>query len=377
MSDSCDESLTTPNTVQDTSSIINRPPLPPIPTTRTIHIPDLSSVLQYINSCPHKIPTATKTFRKTSLPELPKNFVLPLTSQTPIKTIPENKTSSPLELSSFTFSQLYPKLERLKSTTTSSLTDLYYKDKDSDSTASTRVPRHNYNLRSQSRRLSQELQNPTSSSENSRLIRQQAQPRSETPSLSLSNPTIPSSLSLQFQVTSGFESASLLSEDPPTITDSAANFSRVYSPSSISSDSSIQLPEYFLEEYSRPPTPDLQEYPIRVNSKIIRTLYEDPRNTKLPIRTINNSSLSNPRKQTELRRLQEDQLVLKFEIEVTFNSLKPHPFSLSTSVAHKTTPSPFLVTSISYLCDAELPEIRTGHINFYNPYSGLNYRTIF
>ena len=49
-SDSCDESLTNNNSVQDTSSILNRPPLPPIPTTRTIHIPDPSSVLQYINS---------------------------------------------------------------------------------------------------------------------------------------------------------------------------------------------------------------------------------------------------------------------------------------------------------------------------------------
>ena len=147
-SDFCDESLLTPNTVQDTSSIIKRPPLPQTPTTRTIHIPDPSSVLQYINSCPLKIPTATKTFRKTSLPKLPKNSIPPSTSQTPIKTIPENKASSPSELSSFTFSQLYSRLERLKSTTTSSLTDLYYKDRDSDSTASTRGPRHNYNLRS-------------------------------------------------------------------------------------------------------------------------------------------------------------------------------------------------------------------------------------
>ena len=244
-------------------------------------------------------------------------------------------------------------------------------------TASTRIPRHNYNLRSQSRRLSQELQTSTSSSANSRLVRQQAHPRSETPSLSSSKPIIPSSFSLPFQVTSGFKSPSLLSEDPPTIADSAANFSRVYSPSSIPSDSSVQLPEYFVEENSRPPTPDPQEYPICVNSKIFRTLYEDPRYTILPVRTINNSSLSNPRKQRKLLRLQEDQLVIKFEVEVTFYSLKPHPFSLSTRVAHKTTPSPFLVTSISYLCDAELPEIRTGHINFQNPYSGLNYRTIF
>ena len=217
----------------------------------------------------------------------------------------------------------------------------------------------------------------TSSSTNSRLVRQQAQPRSDTPSLSSSHPTIPSSLSLPFQVTSGFESASLISEDPHTISDSAANFSRVYSPSSILSDSAIQLPEYFLEEYSRPPTPNPHEYPILVNSTIIRSLNEDPRYTVLPTRFINNSSLSTSRKQRELRRLQETQLLLIFEVEVTFNSLNPHPFSLSTRVAHKTNPSPFLVTSTSYLCDAELPEIRTGHIIFFNPYSGLNYRFIF
>ena len=66
-----------------------------------------------------------------------------------------------------------------------------------------------------------------------------------------------------------------------------------------------------------------------------------------------------------------------FEVEVTINSLNPHPFSLSTRKAHKTNPSPFLVTSLSYLCDAEVPEIRTGYINFFNPYSGLDYRTIF
>ena len=157
-SDSGDETTTTQTNIQDTSSILNRSPPPPIPTTRTLHIPDPSSVLQNINSCPHKIPTATKTLRKTTKQKLPKSSFLPTTSQTPIKTIPENTASSPFELSSFTFSQLYPRLERLKSTTTSSLTDLYHKDKDSDSTASTRVPKHNYNLRSQPRRFSQELQ---------------------------------------------------------------------------------------------------------------------------------------------------------------------------------------------------------------------------
>ena len=160
ISDSCDESLS-PN-VQDTSSIINRYPLPPIPTTRTLHIPDPDSVLQYISSCSHRIPTATKTIRKTSIPTLPKNSPVPSTSQTPIKTIPEHTANSPSDISSFTFFQLYPQLERLKSTNTSSLADLYHKDKDSDSTASTRVPRHSHNLRSQQRRLSRELSSLTS-----------------------------------------------------------------------------------------------------------------------------------------------------------------------------------------------------------------------
>ena len=147
----------------------------------------------------------------------------------------------------------------------------------------------------------------SSSSTNSRLVRQQAQPRSNTPSLSLSHPTIPSSLALPFQVTSGFESASLISEGPHTISDSAANFSPVYSPSSILPDSPIQLPEYFLEEFSRPPTPNPHEYSIRVNSTIIRTLNEDPRYTVLPTRFTKNSSLSNSRKQRELQRLKETQ----------------------------------------------------------------------
>ena len=59
-------------------------------------------------------------------------------------------------------------------------------------------------------------------------------------------------------------------------------FTSFFSPSSILSDSSIQLPESFLEDYSRPPTPNPHEYPIRVNSKIIRSLNEDPRYTVLP-----------------------------------------------------------------------------------------------
>ena len=96
-SDSCDEPNTTQNTAQDTSSILKTPSLPPIPTTRTVHIPDPSSVLQYITPCPHKIPTATKTQKKTPLPTLPKNLTLPSTSQIPITTIPEHTIKSPMK----------------------------------------------------------------------------------------------------------------------------------------------------------------------------------------------------------------------------------------------------------------------------------------
>ena len=55
----------------------------------------------------------------------------------------------------------------------------------------------------------------------------------------------------------------------------------------------------FLEEVSRPPTPNPHEYPIRDNAKIIRSLNEDPRYTVLPIRFINNSSLSQTQENKE------------------------------------------------------------------------------
>ena len=66
-------------------------------------MPDPSSVLQYINSCPHKIPTATKTKRKTPLPTLPQNLNLPSSSNTPITFLPEPSLKSPVKKS-----QQYP-----------------------------------------------------------------------------------------------------------------------------------------------------------------------------------------------------------------------------------------------------------------------------
>ena len=123
-SDSCDESLS--SNVQDTSSSINRPPLPPIPTTRTLHFPEPDSVLQYIYT---ECQLPQKQLEKLLFHHYQKNTPIPSTSQSPIKSIPEHTTNSTSDISSFTFSQLYPKLERVKSSTTSSLTDLYHKDK--------------------------------------------------------------------------------------------------------------------------------------------------------------------------------------------------------------------------------------------------------
>ena len=86
---------------------------------------------QFFNTIIHvhiKDQLQRKHLEKNPLPTLPKNSVPPSTSHTPIKTIPEHTASSPFELSSFTFSHIYPRLEILKSTTASSLTDLSYKD---------------------------------------------------------------------------------------------------------------------------------------------------------------------------------------------------------------------------------------------------------
>ena len=129
--------------MQDTSSIIDT--LPPIPTTRTLHIPEPFQFFNTLATVQTEYQLPQKQL-KNSYPTLSKITPIPSTSQTPIKTIPEHTTNSPSDISSFTFSQFYPKLERLKSSTTSSSTDLYHKDKDSESTASTRVPRHSYNL---------------------------------------------------------------------------------------------------------------------------------------------------------------------------------------------------------------------------------------
>ena len=83
------------------------------------------------------------------------------------------------------------------------------------------------------------------------------------------------------------------------------------------------------------------------------------------------------RKKTELRRLQNPNLELKFEVKVKFNGLNPHPIFQVAKLEHKTTPAPFIVTYIEFHSEECLPDIAYGKIVYCNPYSGLNMLHLF
>ena len=150
-------------------------------------------------------------------------------------------------------------------------------------------------------------------------------------------------------------------------------FSEVLVPTPV--QPTVRLPEYFTVDNSRSPTPNFADYPLRVDGI---TRYEprfDPRFTLLAERFIhNNDTLSDKRKEFELRRLQHRNLELQFEVMIRFREVKPHPvFQLED----KTTPAPFIVTYIDFNRDPTLPGLTFGKIMFYNPYLGLKYTTSF
>ena len=79
----------------------------------------------------------------------------------------------------------------------------------------------------------------------------------------------------------------------------------------------MRIPEYFTADHSRPPTPNFTDYPIRVDGNTIYDPQKDPRFPILTERFITaNNSLSNKRKEIELKRLQTPNLGLKFEVRV-------------------------------------------------------------
>ena len=201
-----------------------------------------------------------------------------------------------------------------------------------------------------------------------RLERQHAQP--------LSSETHPSVLDPQSNFTSGLDTASLLSSDAQTAFRSESLFSEAIIPTPIPAH--IRIPEFYTAEHSRPPTPIFADYPIRVDGTTIRDPKHDGCFPKLTERFItNNDLLSNKRKETELKRHQTPNLELKFELKVKFQGFNPHPVFHVAKLEHKTTPAPFEVVHIDFERDPNLPSLTYGKIVFYNPYSGLQYRTSF
>ena len=99
-------------------------------------------------------------------------------------------------------------------------------------------------------------------------------------------------------------------------------FSEVIIPSHVPAH--IRIPECYTAEYSRPPTPNFADYPIRVDGI---TIYDPSHNPRFPIPTerfiANNDLLSTKRKETELKRFQTPKLELKFEVKVKFQCFNP------------------------------------------------------
>ena len=87
--------------------------------------------------------------------------------------------------------------------------------------------------------------------------------------------------------------------------------------------------------------------------------------------------LSHKRKKTELERLQNPNLELKFEVKFKVQGFNPHPVFHVAKIEHKITPASFEVVHIDFEKDPNLLTLAFGKIVFYIPYSGLKYTTSF
>ena len=275
-------------------------------------------------------------------------------------------------------SQIYPPLKPLRHpyTSLSNLIDSASEyQPQTDTSGSEIIPQHRYNLRPlPNRRLSATVSstlNFSALSSNSalRLLRQHAQP--------LSSDTAHSSDSVpQSYLTSGLDTASLLSSDVQTAYLSGNFFSEVLVPTPVAPH--VRIPEYYTYDQSRPPTPNFADYSIRVDGITIYDPQNDPRFPIPAERFITTyNSLSNKRKKTEIKRLQTLNLELKFEVKVKFQGLNPHPIFHVAKIEHKTTHATFEVILVDFNRDPELHDLAYGKIVFYNPFSGLKYTTSF
>ena len=177
----------------------------------------------------------------------------------------------------------------------------------------------------------------------------------------------------QSYLTSGLDTASLLSSDVQTALLSGNLFSEVLVPTPVAPH--VRIPEYYTYDQSRPPTPNFADYHILVDGITIYDPQNDPILAERFITTSN--SLSTKRKETELKRLQTPNLELKFEVNVKLQCLNPHSKFHIAKIEHKTTPGPFEVILVNFNRDPELHDLAYGKIVFYNPFSGLKYTTSF
>ena len=127
-----------------------------------------------------------------------------------------------------------------------------------------------------------------------------------------------------------------------------------------------------------PPTPNFADYPLRVDGTTIYDPKHDPRFPILTERFITtNDLLSNKRKETELKRLQNPSLEIKFEVEVKLQGLNPHAVFHVAKTEHKTTPAPFRGIHNDLERDPQLLDFTYGQIVYYNPILVLNTQRLF
>ena len=167
-----------------------------------------------------------------------------------------------------------------------------------DTSGSEIIPQHRYNLRPlPNRRLSatdSSTPNFSALSSNSalRLFRHHAQPLSS--DTAHSSDFVP-----QSYLTSGLDTASVLSSDVQTACLSGNFFSEVLVPTPVAPH--VRILEYYTYDQSRPPTPNFTDYPIRVDGITIYDPQNDPRFPILAERFITtNNSLSKTRKKLNL-----------------------------------------------------------------------------
>ena len=80
-----------------------------------------------------------------------------------------------------------------------------------------------------------------------------------------------------------------------------------------------------------------------------------------------NDTLSEKRKELDLKRLQQPNVELKFEVKIRFQGLYPHPVFRVAKLEHKTTPAPFTVTYVNFNRNPTLPDVTYDKIMFYDP----------